>query len=150
MRKWILVASLVMPLMAVAPASARAKAKWDSFQARAIPFPEMQADIYYPRKGSCLNGIDGVNKVSESFTAPSFGSLHVRMQGLAGDWDLYLLSKEGNQLGASTNAQILDGAAGEESITTPLRNNEEVEMVACNWLGEPQVSVQFAFSSNAR
>jgi hypothetical protein len=40
---------------------------------RPRPAPLMEPDIYYPQKGSCLGGAEGVHKVSQPFHAPALG-----------------------------------------------------------------------------
>lgn len=147
MRTWIavLVAALLLPVPAGLPAGAQEGKHRGSFVAHALPLPLMEADIYYPRKRSCLDGIDGVHKVSEPFRAPAAGALTVHIESLSGDWDVYVLGTRNEQLGVSDNAQLLDGAKGEEQLTVRLRRNQRVQMVACNWLGEPEVTVHFEF-----
>lgn len=147
MRKRIvaLVAVLVFPVPAGAPAGAEEGKHRGSFVAHALPLPVMEADVYYPRKGSCLDGVDGIHKVSEPFRAPASGALTVHVESLSGDWDIYVLGTRNEQLGVSDNAQLLDGADGEERLTVGLSRNQRVQMVACNWLGEPEVTVHFDF-----
>lgn len=138
---------LVLPLFAATPTGGGEDKDRGSFVARALPFPEMQADVYYPQKGSCLAGVDGVHKVSEPFHASAPGTLSVYIEDLAGDWDVYILGTRDKQLGASDNAQVLEGADSEERLTVALNRDQHVQMVACNWLGEPEVTVQFDFTN---
>lgn len=149
MRTWIamLVAVLTLPLVAAVPVGAGRDGKQESFVARAVPFPVLLGDIYYTQKGSCLEGIDGVNKVSEPFRAPAPGILRVYVEGLSGDWDIYVLGTDGRRLAASENAQVLDGSEGEERLAVALKRDQRVQMVACNWLGELEVTVHFDFES---
>ncbi|MGH2756116.1 MAG: cupredoxin domain-containing protein, partial [Actinomycetota bacterium] len=146
MRKWIsLVVVLALPMVVASPVGAGGGPKHGSFVARALPFPAMQADVYYPGKGSCLDGIDGIHKVSEPFHALAPGTLSVSLEGLSGDWDIYVLGTDGGPIGASEAAQLLDGAEGEERVTVAVKRHQRVQMVACNWLGEAEVTVQFDF-----
>ncbi|MGH2746889.1 MAG: cupredoxin domain-containing protein [Actinomycetota bacterium] len=140
-----LVAVLALPLLPAPPVGAGDGRDQGSFVARALPFPMMEADIYYPQKASCLAGVDGIHKVSEPFEAPAPGALSVHLEGLSGDWDVYVVGTGGKQLGVSDNAQILEGADGEERLTVSVNRHQRVQMVACNWLGEPEVTVNFDF-----
>lgn len=152
MRKSIamLVAALTLPMIAAGPADAGTHGKRGSFVAHALPFAAMRADIYYPEKGSCLGGVEGIHKVSEPFRAPARGALSVSIEGLSGDWDLYALGTRGRQLAASEDAQVLEGAEGEERVTVAVRRRQRVQMVACNWLGEPEVTVRFDFMTQTQ
>ena len=116
-----------------------------SFIARAAPLPVMQPEVPSPRKESCLRGVEGVHKVTHPFGAPARGVLDVRMDDLSGDWDLYVLTETGKSLGASESSQVLEGAHGEERVMVHLEPHEPVDMVACNWLGEPVVPIHFTF-----
>lgn len=140
-------AVLALPMFAAAPVGAGDDGNQGSFVARALPFPEMAPDIYYPQKGSCLAGVDGIHKVSEPFHASAPGTLSVHIEGLSGDWDVYVLGANGKQLGVSDNAQILDGADGEEQLSVSMKRDQRVQIVACNWLGEPEVTVNFDFDT---
>lgn len=140
-----LVALTVVPLAWLTPVDAGGGEEPGSFVARAVPFPAMQSDIYYPGKGSCLAGMEGIHKVSTPFHDPASGTLTVHLEGLSGDWDIYVLGKGGDVLGRSENAQVLDGAEGKERVAVPLASRQRVRMVACNWLGEPEVTVKFDF-----
>jgi plastocyanin len=141
-----LIGVLTVSVFAALPAGA-GRSMGGSFVARALPFSELQADIYYLQKGSCLGGIDGVHKVSKPFQALAAGELSVHIEGLSGDWDVYILGTRGETLGASEKAQILDGAEGEERITVAVKRHQRVQMVACNWLGEPEITVHFDFAT---
>lgn len=148
MQKWIatIVIVLGLPLLPTLPADAGGDGQRGSFVAQAFPFPVMDDDVYYPRKSSCLEGVDGIHKVAEPFRAPAAGSLVIHLEGLSGDWDLYALGSSGERLGASENAQVLDGSDGDERVTVPVKRRQQVQMVACNWLGEPEVTVYFDFT----
>ncbi|HEX2294065.1 MAG TPA: hypothetical protein VHN37_02020 [Actinomycetota bacterium] len=117
----------------------------DSFIARAAPLPVMQPGVPSPRKESCLRGVEGVHKVSHRFLAPSRGVLDVEMDDFQGDWDLYVLTETGESLGASEGSQVLEEALAEEGLVVHLEPHQPVDMVACNWLGELQVTVHFTF-----
>lgn len=147
MRKLIaaLVVAVALPGLVALPADAEGEGKNGSFAARALPFPAMKADIYYPGKESCLGGMDGVHKVAQPFKAPGPGVLNLHVNELSGDWDIYALTPQGERLRTSEKAQVLDGADGAERLTVGLKGGQEIQMVACNWLGEPEITVHFDF-----
>ncbi len=142
-------ASLVLAtvgVLTVSPADAGG-AKHGSFIARAAPLPAVDPDVYYPGKASCLQGIAGVHFAAQRFQAPEAGTLVLHLEGLEGDWDIYVLDARGKRLAASEQAQILDGADPEERLSVRLMARRRIEMVACNWLGEPEVEVHYEFAS---
>lgn len=140
-----LAALTVFPLAWAVSVDAGRGEERGSFVARGVPFPAMRDDVYYPGKASCLGGVEGVHKTSAPFHAPASGTLSVRLEGLSGDWDLYVVGRSGDALGGSDAAQVLYGAEGRERVAVPLARHQRVQMVACNWLGEPQVTVDFGF-----
>ena len=67
------------------------------------------------------------------------------MDDLSGDWDLYVLTETGESLGASEQSQTLEEFHRQERVMVHLEPQEPVGMAACNWLGEPEVTVHFTF-----
>jgi hypothetical protein len=124
--------------------------KHGSFVARAAPLPALDPDVYYPRKTSCLQGAPGVHYVAKPFRAPGAGTLAVYLKGLEGDWDIYVLNARLKELASSEDAQVLSGAAPSERLSVRLAARRRIAIVACNWLGEPQVVVHYRFAPAAR
>lgn len=124
--------------------------KHGSFTARAAPLPALDPDVYYPRKTSCLQGAPGVHYVAKRFRAPSAGTLVVYLDGFEGDWDIYVLNARLKTLGSSEEAQVLSGAAPAERLSVRITERRRIAMVACNWLGEPQVDVHYKFAPARR
>jgi hypothetical protein len=90
-----------------------------------------------------------VHYVAERFRAPEAGTLAVYLKGLAGDWDIYVLNARLKALASSEDAQVLSGAAPKERLSVQLAARRRVAIVACNWLGEPQVVVHYKFAPAA-
>lgn len=98
-----------------------------------------------PRCEVTFERAPGVHKVIQEFHASKAGKLSVTLENLSGDWDLYVLGAQGDSIASSEQAQVLDSAEPKESVSATVRPHQRVQMVACNWLGEPEVTVQFEF-----
>jgi hypothetical protein len=128
------------------PASA-AKPLEGSFSAQLLPFPKLAAwgDPAGLTAPGCLAGEEDVHWAAEEFTAPKNGVLTVSTQGFTGDFDLYILDDTGLAIGRSENNQILDQAPAEEETFAPVKKKQVVTMAVCNWLGAPDVTVDWSF-----
>lgn len=120
----------------------------DSFGATLVPFPKLAAvgDPVGLTKPGCTAGQQDVNWVAHEFTAPGKGNLRVYMEGFTGDHDLYVFVDD-VPLYKSEGAQVPVGstevAPAEEEITAPLKKGQTVSLVACNWLGQPDVLAHY-------
>ncbi len=129
--------------MAAAPVLAGQKKIHDSFMAQALPFPNLSSATGTERRG-CFAGVDGVHRATHEFKAPANGALSATIEGFVGDWDLAIESTDGAPLSESLADQTAGETAEEEAATT-LKKGQTVNIVACNWLGEPQIEVHFMF-----
>jgi hypothetical protein len=123
---------------ALMPATAEAKKKKtikDSFQAQGVPFPHPDG---------CIDGVEGVQKVSHTFETPAKGLLEVNMHTFDGDWDLFVTDADGNVLGSSTSGQPIDPPG--ETVAVAVGAKSEVLIVACNWSGAPTSTVDYVFT----
>jgi hypothetical protein len=120
----------------------------DSFGASLAPFPKLAAagDPAGLTKPGCTAGQQDVHWVAHEFTAPGKGKLRVYMEGFTGDHDLYvfdgdmpLYRSEGGQVPVGTT----DVAPAEEEIIAPLKKGQTITLVACNWLGQPDVVAHY-------
>ncbi len=146
MRKLIAVSTaLVIAFgLLVAPASAgKPKKVHESFGATLFPFPkdERWAAAGFTKPG-CTSGQEGVHWVAQEFTAPGKGELRFWMEGFTGDHDIYLFFDETTFL-RGDQAQIPSGAPPEEEIKFVLKKGQTVTLVACNWLGHPDVLAHY-------
>jgi hypothetical protein len=131
-----------------APSLARGKKKvHDTFSASLLPFPKLAAwgDVVGLTKPGCSAGQENVHWVAKPFKAPGTGTLRVYMEGFQGDHDLYVFDKAGKTaLARSEEAQVgAPPAPSEEEILFPLKKGQQVLLVACNWLGQPQVEAHY-------
>jgi hypothetical protein len=127
-----------------APAVAGGKKIKDSFGAPLAPFPNYSSATATSRPG-CSGGQEGVNWVGKEFVAPGNGTLHAYMEGFTGDHDLYVFDGD-IVLGRSEQSQVPDQAPAEEDIKMALKAKQKVVLVACNWLGQPDVLVNYEFT----
>lgn len=143
----IAVGALVASLSSTALAAKPQKIH-ETFGATLMPFPKLAAwgDPLGLSKPGCSSGQEGVHWVGQEFTAPGKGTLRVWMEGFTGDHDLYIF-KDDVALLRGENAQVpvgsTDVAPAEEEITYTMKKNETITMVACNWLGQPDVLAHY-------
>lgn len=124
--------------------AAKPKKVRGTFGATLAPFPKLAAagDPIGVTKPGCTAGQEGVNWVGQEFTSPGKGTLRFYTEGFTGDHDLYVF--QGDQaIAASEQPQVPDGAPPEEEINLPLKKGQKVTLVACNWLGQPQVEAHY-------
>jgi hypothetical protein len=148
MRRFLAVAvALGIVASLAAPAFAAKKVHVaDSFGATLAPFPKLAAwgDAVGMTKPGCSAGQEGVNWVGHEFTAPGKGVLNFHAEGFTGDWDLYIFdSKHDLPIATGANDQTTAGAPAEEQILFPMKPKQTVTLVACNWLGDPNVTASF-------
>ena len=148
MRKLVAIVAAAGLLASIGAAPAVAGKKpvkvHESFGATLAPFPKLAAwgDPAGLTKPGCTAGQQDVHWVAHEFTAPGTGKLRVYMEGFTGDHDLYvfdgdmpLYKSEGSQY------DMTDGP--EEEIIAPLKKGQTVTLVACNWLGHPEVEAHY-------
>lgn len=109
-------------------------------QVTAYPYPLTGAI----QEGGCLNGVEGINKLTVPFETPWSGVLVVELFDFEFDWDLHLTSSDGSPIDASANSQPTD--PGVEELTLELAKGEEVQMVACNWLGGSEATLRYTYT----
>ena len=139
-----LVAGLILAL--AVPAVAGKKKISDSFGATLLPFPKLAAwgDPAGVTKPGCTAGQQDINWVAHEFTAPASGTLSMSTEGFQGDHDIYVFVGD-LVLASSEQSQVPDMAAPEEQLTVGLKAKQTVQLVACNWLGQPDVLVDYEF-----
>ncbi|MDQ3939883.1 MAG: hypothetical protein M3238_00845 [Actinomycetota bacterium] len=152
MRKVIAVIALagLVAVLGAAPATAaKAKKVHGTFGATLAPFPKLAAwgDPVGLTKPGCSSGQEGVHWVGQEFTAPGKGTLRVWAEGFTGDHDIYIF-KGDVPVARGEEAQVnatdpVNAAPPEEEITFPLKKGDKVLLVACNWLGEPEVEAHY-------
>ena len=150
MRKLIalLAAAALVASFSTTALAAKPKKIHETFGGTLAPFPKLAAvgDQAGLTKPGCTAGQDGVNWVAQDFTAPGKGTLRVWMEGFTGDHDVYIFDGD-TPLVRGENAQVPVGtteiAPAEEEIMLPMTKGQTVTMVACNWLGQPDVLAHY-------
>ena len=141
-----LLAAGALVLAIASPAMAQKKKKGthvhETFSATAAPFPNLSMATGTSERG-CFAGQEGVHKVSQPFESPGKGTLKLYMEGFTGDWDIQVKNAEGITIGESLNDQIQGGAPPEEEVNVLLTKGQQVTLIACNWLGQPQADVHY-------
>ncbi|HYI46710.1 MAG TPA: hypothetical protein VE174_14725 [Actinomycetota bacterium] len=143
-----MVLAVVASLGAPAVAGGKKKKISGSFGASLAPFPKLAAagDAVGLTKPGCTAGEENVHWVGHEFTPPAKGTLKLSMEGFTGDHDEYvfvgdLLLARGDQ------EQVGQGMAPpNEDITVSLKAKQTVLLVACNWLGQPDVEAHYEFT----
>ena len=141
--------ALVMGLivaLAVPAAAGRGKIS-DSFGATLLPFPKLAAvgDPAGLTRPGCTSGQQDIHWTAHEFTAPAAGTLTMRSEGFQGDHDIYVFADD-LVLARSENAQVgQELAPAEEELTVGLKAKQAVQLVACNWFGQPDVLVDYEF-----
>lgn len=125
----------------------------DSFSATLAPFPKLAAwgDVVGLTKPGCTAGQQDVHWVGYDFEPPFTGSLNFTSSGFQGDWDLYVFDGD-LPIGRGENAQVnvtspTTPAPPEEEINIELKKRQAVTLVMCNWLGQPDNTAEFEFTS---
>lgn len=119
-----------------------------SFSAQLAPLPKLAAwgDPAGMTQPGCLAGQEDIHWHAEPFTAPGKGTLAAKASGFTGDFDLYLIDDTGFALVRSEAAQIQDQAPMEENVSLALKPKQTVSIAVCNWLGAPDVTVDWTFT----
>lgn len=147
MRKLIALAAalgLVASLGAAPALAGKPKKVRESFGATLAPFPKLAAwgEPVGLTKPGCTSGQENVHWVAQEFTAPGTGTIRVYMEGFTGDHDLYIFDGD-TPLYKSEGSQYDGSAPAEEEATMKLKKGQKVTLVACNWLGHPDVLAHY-------
>lgn len=133
MRKAIALLLLVGLLAAFEASPAMAgKKKTGEFIATGVPAADLCPS----------EAVETVHKKSEPFKAPAAGVLTFGLKvAPVGDWDIYALTPDGGELGSSVGS-----VGAQDIVTVELAKKQEILMVACNWAGEPTVTINWTFT----
>ena len=145
MRKLIAIAAalgLAASLSAAPALAAKPKKVHDSFGATLAPFPNISSYSGTASPG-CTAGQEGVHWVGQEFTSPGKGTLRFYAEGFTGDHDLYVF--DGDIAIARSDAEQAGAtmAPPEEEVLLPMTKGQKVTLVACNWLGQPDVQAHY-------
>ncbi len=80
------------------------------------------------------------------FKAPEEGLFEASVDDLKGDWDLWVIDAEGEYVTGSWNSQNPVGEWPGEYLSTPLKKGDRITLIACNFDGEPEITIDWRFS----
>ena len=137
----LLVAAGVAAVSA-APASAAPKTMKETYTVEApLPFPVMEDQP--PTMYGCIDGEEGLSKVSHQITLPAPGLFKSEVK-YTGDWDMYLLDANGAILAAAETVETGNTSPASEKLTwKKAKKGQKVTLVVCNWLGLKDATVTF-------
>lgn len=107
-----------------------------TYQAQATPDPTTTSEV----TGTC-NPVTPTGKHEKAFTVPARGYLHVELQNTL-DWALAVLTEDGEVLSEQDGGLPND----KEMTDVSFRRKTKVLLRACNFAGEPQVTVNYVFT----
>jgi hypothetical protein len=144
-RRVVTVAAVaVLAAGAYAPAMAKGKAITKSYSMQLAPIPD-------PPQGtpSCARDeLIGVSIHQEKLTTQGPGTLKVKVNGFAGDWDITVYSgaKELEGVGAGTSTGGgAPSTAGEDTFELKLKKATTLDIRTCNFAGSPQAHGEYTF-----
>lgn len=138
----LMTAAAVVASFAAPAAAGKAKHVQGSFGATLAPFPNYSSNSGTARPG-CSAGQEGVNWVGQEFTAPGKGNLRFYTEGFTGDWDIYVFQGD-LVFGRGDQEQVGPALApAEEEVIVPMTKGMKVTLVACNWIGDPNVMAYY-------
>lgn len=127
------------------PASAAPKTIKQSYAVEApVPFPVMedQPPTFY----GCIDGEEGLSKVTKEITLPAPGLLKVDVT-YTGDWDLYVMDKSGAILAASETVETGNVNPSSEKLSWKKgKKGQKVDIVVCNWAGLKDATVTYSYT----
>jgi hypothetical protein len=108
-----------------------------------LPFPNLSSHTGTTIPG-CAAGQEGVHWTGQELKAPGKGTLKFSTSGFTGDHDLYVFNKDMVAIARSDNEQVGPTMAPpEEEISLPMKKGDTVLLVACNWMGQPNVEATY-------
>jgi hypothetical protein len=131
---------------AYAPATAGPRTKPISmeYDVQGVPNPQP-----LPSGTSCLDDqFEGISRTTKTITPTGPGLLSVTLSGFAGDWDITLLDKNGDEVAAGTGTTTGGGApatAGVDTLEQKFKRAETFQVSVCNFLGSPSAHVKLTY-----
>ena len=133
----LLVTTLAVTGLAVAPAHAGGKVVKGTYAVTLLPDPTLQV-------ADACTGVNPAATDNHVLTVPSAGVLSVVLDAPdpagAGDWDLYILDADGAVASGS------DGANAHEETSAKYKKGQQVTIQVCNLAGAPNGTVSYVFT----
>jgi hypothetical protein len=144
-RRVVSVAAIaVLAVGAYAPAMAKGKPITKSYDMQLAPYPNA-ADA-----NSCSNdSLIGVAIHQEKLTTKGPGTLKVKVNGFAGDWDITVYSGDKELEGVGDGTSTGGGApatAGEDTFEMKFKRATTLDIRTCNFAGSPSAHGEYTFT----
>lgn len=127
------------------PADAAPKTAKQSWAIEApLPFPVMEDQP--PGMYGCIDGEEGLSKVSKTITLPDAGMFKAEV-AYTGDWDLYLFDAKGNIVAAAETVETGNVSAATEKLAWKKgKKGQKVTLTACNWSGLKDATMSYTYT----
>ncbi|HEV2890517.1 MAG TPA: hypothetical protein VGX28_09080 [Frankiaceae bacterium] len=124
------------------PASAAPKTIKQTYAVEApVPFPVMEDQP--PTMYGCIDGQEGLSKVTREITLPAPGLFKAEVT-YTGDWDLYLMDTNGAILASSETVETGNVNPSSEKLSwKKAKKGQKVNLVVCNWMGLKDATVTY-------
>jgi hypothetical protein len=135
----------VLAVGAYAPAMAKGKPITKSYDMQLLPVPD-------PPSGtpSCARDqLIGVSIHQEKLTTKGPGTLKVKVNGFAGDWDITVYSGDKELEGVGDGTSTGGGApatAGEDTFEMKFKKATTLDIRTCNFAGSPSAHGEYTFT----
>ena len=128
--------------VSAAPVSAAPKTMKQTYSVEApVPFPVMEDQP--PTMYGCIDGEEGLSKVSKEITLPAPGLFKAEVS-YTGDWDMYVLDANGAILAAAETVETGNTSPATEKLSwKKAKKGQKVTLVVCNWLGLKDATVTY-------
>ena len=132
---------------AFAPATAAPKKKplTKAYAMQLLPVPD-------PPQGtpSCARGqLEGVSIHTETIKPTGPGTLSVKVNGFAGDWDITVYDGDHTEEGVCDGTSTGGGApnpAGEDNYVQKFKKGQTILISICNFAGSPSAKGQYTYT----
>lgn len=127
------------------PADAAPKTIKQTYAVEApVPFPVMEDQP--PTMYGCIDGEEGLSKVSRTITLPAAGLFKAEV-AYTGDWDLYLLDASGAIVAAAETVETGNVSPSTEKLSWKKgKKGQKVTLTACNWMGLKDATVTYTYT----
>ena len=130
---------------AYAPATAAPKKKpiTKTYDLQLLPVPDP------PSGSSCLRDeLEGISIHTETIKPTGPGMLSIKVTKFAGDWDITLTDKDGEEMATGTGTTTGGGAPatdGTDTLELKIKKAQELRISVCNFAGSPSATASFTY-----
>jgi hypothetical protein len=103
-----------------------------------------------PAQGTptCIDGVEGLSKRTETLKAPAAGTLKVELTGFQGDWDITIFDDKNKPLvaGGGTSTPNTNTGANKDTATYKAKKAMTLKIVTCNFVGSPTANAKYVYT----